>query len=210
MTQQTNLNAPWSLHFDRDGTEDVAIIRDSNGEDLATSRHFWLPEGDDPIPPTLAAMRLMVVAPKLLMAAKATLTALALILEMDDPASYTPADLQIDLLEMLKAAIAEAEDAKTKGTTSQSESTGTTARQAEFWRADRDHYSVDPVIREEATNRLGYPVDESRANRWVIVREIQDDENPYELPSPLLIGEFEDRKIAEVICDLIRSTARPI
>jgi hypothetical protein len=65
-----NLNAPWSLHFDRDGTEDVAIICDANGHDLVRSRHFWLPEGDDPIPPTLAAMRLMVAAPKLLAALK--------------------------------------------------------------------------------------------------------------------------------------------
>jgi hypothetical protein len=63
-----NLNAPWSLHFDRDGTEDVAVICDANGHDLVTSRHFWLPQGDDPIPPTLAAMRLIVTAPKLLAA----------------------------------------------------------------------------------------------------------------------------------------------
>jgi hypothetical protein len=61
-----NLNAPWSLHFDRDGTEDVAIICDANGHDLVTSRHFWLPEGEDPIPPTLAAMRLIVTAPVML------------------------------------------------------------------------------------------------------------------------------------------------
>jgi hypothetical protein len=65
-TQQTNLGTPWSLHFDRDGTEDVAIICDSDGDDLARSRHFWLPERDDPVPPTLAAMRVMAVAPKLL------------------------------------------------------------------------------------------------------------------------------------------------
>lgn len=67
---QNPLNAPWSLHFDRDGTEDVAVIRDSSGEDLATSRHFWRPEGDDPTPPTLAAMRAMKAAPKLLEACK--------------------------------------------------------------------------------------------------------------------------------------------
>jgi hypothetical protein len=66
MTQEKDLNAPWSLHFERDGTEDVAIICDSNGEDLVRSRHFWLPEGNDPIPPTLAAMQVMVTAPKLL------------------------------------------------------------------------------------------------------------------------------------------------
>src|ERR1700722_1125273 len=64
-TQPTTLQTPWSLHFDRDGTEDIAIICDADGNDLATSRHFWLPEGDDPVPTTLAAMRLMVAAPKL-------------------------------------------------------------------------------------------------------------------------------------------------
>ena len=66
MTNQTDLNTPWTLHFDGDGTEDIAIICDADGADLARSRHFWLPESDDPIPPTLAAMKLMVVAPKLL------------------------------------------------------------------------------------------------------------------------------------------------
>jgi hypothetical protein len=66
MTQPTNLNTPWSLHFDRDGTEHVAIVCDGHMHDLVTSRHFWLPEGDDPVPPTLAGVRLMVTAPKLL------------------------------------------------------------------------------------------------------------------------------------------------
>ncbi len=56
------LNTPWSLHFDRDGTEDIAIIRDAHGDDLVTSRHFWLPEGTDPVPPTLAAMQVMAAA----------------------------------------------------------------------------------------------------------------------------------------------------
>lgn len=66
MIQQNEINGPWSLHFDRDGTEDIAIICDADGEELVRSRHFWLPEGDDPAPPTLAAMRVMVTAPKLL------------------------------------------------------------------------------------------------------------------------------------------------
>jgi hypothetical protein len=66
MTQEIELNAPWSLHFDRDGTEDVAIICDANGDDLVRSRHFWLPQGNDPVPPTLAAMQVMVTVPKLL------------------------------------------------------------------------------------------------------------------------------------------------
>jgi hypothetical protein len=109
MTHENSLNAPWSLHFDRDGTEDVAIICDSNGEDLVRSRHFWLPEGDDPIPPTLAAMRLIAIAPKLLSAAKATLTALDLILEVDDPATTTQANWQADPMVTLRAVIAEAE-----------------------------------------------------------------------------------------------------
>ena len=66
MTTQTDINAPWSLHFDRDGTEDIAIICDGDGNDLAHSRHFWLPEDGDPIPPTLASMRVMAAAPRLL------------------------------------------------------------------------------------------------------------------------------------------------
>lgn len=60
------LNSPWTLHFDRDGTEDIAIIRDADGDPLVTSRHFWRPEGGDPIPPAIAALHAMVVAPKLL------------------------------------------------------------------------------------------------------------------------------------------------
>jgi hypothetical protein len=111
MTQENDLNAPWSLRFYRDGTEDVAVISDSNGHDLATSRHFWLPEGDDPVPPTLAAMQLMAVAPKLLMAAKATLTAFELILEVDDPAACTQIEWEAEPLATLRAVIAEAEDA---------------------------------------------------------------------------------------------------
>jgi hypothetical protein len=63
------INAPWSLHFDRDGTEDVVVICDADGDDLLYSRCFWRAEGDDPeIPLTLPAMRLIVAAPKLLAA----------------------------------------------------------------------------------------------------------------------------------------------
>jgi hypothetical protein len=111
MTQEKNFNAPWSLHFDRDGTEDVAIICDADGKDLVRSRHFWLPERDDPVPPTLAAKQLMTVAPKLLMAAKATLTALELILEVNDPAACTQMEWEAEPLATLRAVIAEAEDA---------------------------------------------------------------------------------------------------
>ena len=60
------LNAPWSLCFDRDGTEDLAVIYDADGEYLLRSRHFWLPEQGDPVPATLAAMRLVQAAPELL------------------------------------------------------------------------------------------------------------------------------------------------
>jgi hypothetical protein len=66
MTQPIDYNATWRLHFDRDGTDDVAIICDANGVDLATSPQFWLPTGNDPIPPTLAALWLMTAAPELL------------------------------------------------------------------------------------------------------------------------------------------------
>ena len=65
-----NLDAPWSLHFDKDGTEDIAVIVDAAGEDLATSRPFWMPEGDDPVPPPLAAMQVMAAAPRLLAACR--------------------------------------------------------------------------------------------------------------------------------------------
>lgn len=109
-TQPTELNTSWSLHFDRDGTEDIAIILDANGEELARSRPFWLPEGNDPIPPTLAAMQLMTVAPKLLEAARATLTALELMLEMDDPQACTQIEWEVEPLTMLRVAIAEADD----------------------------------------------------------------------------------------------------
>jgi hypothetical protein len=61
-------DAPWSLHFDRDGTEDVAVICDADGDVLASSRRFWLPEDDDLPPLTLSAMRLMAAAPIMLAA----------------------------------------------------------------------------------------------------------------------------------------------
>lgn len=67
-THTTDYFAPWSLHFDRDGTEDIAVILEADGEELAYSRPFWLPEENDPVPPTLVAMQLMIAAPKLLTA----------------------------------------------------------------------------------------------------------------------------------------------
>ncbi|HEV8059422.1 MAG TPA: hypothetical protein VGP68_06100, partial [Gemmataceae bacterium] len=72
-----NLGTPWTLHFDREGTEDVAIICDDDGEDLVRSRQFWLPEGHDVVPTTLAAMWLMAAAPKLAAALASLLDALS-------------------------------------------------------------------------------------------------------------------------------------
>jgi hypothetical protein len=73
---KNKLNAPWHLRFDRDGTEDVATILDRHGHALATSRHFWLPEGSDPKPPTLAGMQAMAAAPQMLKACKLALATL--------------------------------------------------------------------------------------------------------------------------------------
>jgi len=103
MTQQSEINGPWSLHFDRDGTEDIAIIGDADGEDLVRSRHFWLPEGDDEVSPTLAAMRVMVAAPKLLEA----LQALAEQADQDCPGEYRSRHFD-DALELANTVIAEA------------------------------------------------------------------------------------------------------
>lgn len=75
------LNSPWTLEFERDGTEDLAVIRGSDGSIIATSSEFWLPEDHDPTPATLAAMQLMVRAPELLIAAETALRAMVLIEE---------------------------------------------------------------------------------------------------------------------------------
>lgn len=103
MIQQNEINGPWSLHFDRDGTEDIAIICDADGEELVRSRHFWLPEGDAPIPPTLASTRVMVTAPKLLEALKA----LAEQSDEDCPVEYRSRQF-CDALEQANTVIAEA------------------------------------------------------------------------------------------------------
>jgi hypothetical protein len=61
---------PWTLRFEEDGTEDIAVICQSTefgSPVLAVSRQFWLPRyGGEEICGTLAAMQLMVSAPKLL------------------------------------------------------------------------------------------------------------------------------------------------
>ena len=75
--QQTDLSTPWSLHFDRDGTEDYGIICDAEGNDIVASHLperqegygnvFWLPEKEsDPVPLAVRQMQVMTAAPKLL------------------------------------------------------------------------------------------------------------------------------------------------
>lgn len=84
MTNRTPLCTPWSLHFDRDGTEDYGIICDADGNDLVASHlpsskvakiadrpfgtgTFWLPEEQgDEMPTLVYQMKLMTAAPKLL------------------------------------------------------------------------------------------------------------------------------------------------
>lgn len=68
MTNDNRLNTPWTLRFERDGTEDVGVIVDADGDELVRSRHFWLPDHGDPSPPTLCGLRLMADAPRLLSA----------------------------------------------------------------------------------------------------------------------------------------------
>lgn len=84
MTKATNLCMPWSLHFDRDGTEDYGIIIDADGNDLVASHLpsstvarladrpfgtgcFWLPEEEwHEMPLLVRQMQAMKAAPKLL------------------------------------------------------------------------------------------------------------------------------------------------
>lgn len=66
MTEATPYCTPWSLHFESDGTEDYAVVRNADGYVLAESSTFWLPQQDDPTPAALAAIRLMAVSPRLL------------------------------------------------------------------------------------------------------------------------------------------------
>ena len=87
-----NFNAPWNLRFEKDGTEDVAVLSDANGEELLRSRHFWLPQADDPVPPTLAAMRLIVAAPELLEALKLCWQQLSLWVADTESCDLSPED----------------------------------------------------------------------------------------------------------------------
>ncbi len=79
-----DLATPWSLHFDRDGTEDYGIICDAEGNDLVASHLpqskvariadrpfgtgcFWLADDEEePLPLLVRQMQLMAAAPKLL------------------------------------------------------------------------------------------------------------------------------------------------
>jgi hypothetical protein len=119
------LCTPWSLHFDRDGTEDFGIICDADGNDLVASHIpdsktpprwkarefgdgcFWLPEEEgDPVPRLVRQMRLMTAAPKLLEALRTVVG-----MEYDrDPESRNFDD---ERLEQFKAIIEEAEDGET-------------------------------------------------------------------------------------------------
>ncbi|MEO2089601.1 MAG: hypothetical protein ABGY75_08915 [Gemmataceae bacterium] len=65
MTTPAPYCTPWSLQFERDGTEDYAVVRDADGREIAESTTFWMPEQDDPVPAVLAAIRLMAAAPRL-------------------------------------------------------------------------------------------------------------------------------------------------
>jgi hypothetical protein len=96
---------PLSLDFERDGTEDIAVIRDADGDDIVTSRPFWFPEGGDAIPPTLAAVRVMAAAPKLLEALHALL---AETVDMDLKYGIGLSEGEAEARAMALAAIAEA------------------------------------------------------------------------------------------------------
>jgi hypothetical protein len=96
----TDFNAPWSLHFDRDGTEDYGIIRDSHGNELVASHlpstrigdrtfetgTFWLPEYEgDTVPLRVRQMQLMKASPRLLQAAECALADLEGIMPEIEP-----------------------------------------------------------------------------------------------------------------------------
>jgi hypothetical protein len=102
--QQATPGTPWSLHLDRDGTEDFLIICDAKGNDILRSEFFWQPDyDDDPLPVTMAAVWLMFKAPKLL----ESLKALAEHADHDCPAQSRSCYF-IKALEQANAIIAEA------------------------------------------------------------------------------------------------------
>jgi hypothetical protein len=75
MTTLDTISTPWERCFERDGTEDVAVIIDADAEVLVRSRPFRRPEGDGPRSPTQDAMRLIEAAPALLRLARQVVSA---------------------------------------------------------------------------------------------------------------------------------------
>lgn len=118
----TDLCTPWTLHFDRDGTEDFGIVRDAAGNAIAASHlpctrigdrtfhtgTFWLPEPGDPTPVRLRQLRLMTAAPKLLRACRQALAAMEEALEAGDAQARTQMEWEGEPMATLRAAIAEA------------------------------------------------------------------------------------------------------
>ena len=113
------LCTPWSLTFDRDGTEDFGIITDAKGNVLVASHFpdhdflntFWLPETDDDtlaMPTIVQQMRFMTVAPRLLVACKMALAALEKTLEADDPQARTQMEWDSELLATLRSVLIKA------------------------------------------------------------------------------------------------------
>src|SRR5438552_9645036 len=104
MMLSLDLDAPWSLHFDRDGTEDFGTILDADGDAIVSSQHCktcWLPESPDDClaPPALFyQLQLMTSAPKLLAACKLALAAMESALEADDPQACTQMEWEAEPL----------------------------------------------------------------------------------------------------------------
>jgi hypothetical protein len=78
--------------------------------------------------------------------------------------------------------------------------------QAEFWRANRDQYRIEAAFRDNGRGVLMYPYPMAKANCWVIVREVQGELG--DMPDRLMVGEFEDVTVAEMVCELIEGTAK--
>lgn len=112
------LNAPWTLAFGRDGTEDYGVISDATGNEIVAShlpgvregRTCWLPEEDGEEVPTLVhQLRVMTAAPKLLAACKLARKAMEKAMGADDAQASTRIEWEAEPMRTLRAAIAEAE-----------------------------------------------------------------------------------------------------
>lgn len=110
-----SLCTPWTLDFDRDGTEDFGTIYDADDRAIVSSQHCktcWLPESPDDyleLPDLVYQLRLMTAAPKLLAVCKTALAAMEAALEADDPQARTQIEWEAEPLDTLRKAIAEAE-----------------------------------------------------------------------------------------------------